>query len=192
MKQIKPLPPVDQLNEWFSVKGSELVWKTSYFPDLVGKRAGYLRPDGYTEVRKHSHKMLAHRIVYCMTHNQDPGNFFVDHIDGNPTNNAPSNLRIATQSENMRNVRRLRSNNKSGHHGVSFAKVGEIEYWRASVCLKNKTIHLGSYGCKEAAIAAREVAERFLYGDFTPICLDRARASFLSSADESEIRNQTL
>lgn len=183
MKRIKPLPPLDQLNTWFRVDGSDLVWKTSYFPDLVGKRAGYVRPDGYIEVRKHSHKMLAHRVVYYMTHNQDPGNFFVDHVDGNPSNNAPANLRIATQSENMRNVRRLRSNNKSGRHGVRLATVGGIEYWKASVYLNHKEIHLGSYGCKEAAIAAREVAERFLYGDFAPICLDPAKASFLASED---------
>ena len=185
MKPIKPLPELSQLREWFSIQGSDLVWKVSYFPDLVGKRAGYRRPDGYIEVRKGKHKMLAHRVVYCLHHGRDPGNYFIDHIDGNPSNNSPTNLRLATQTQNMRNVRRLRANNKSGQHGVRFVTVGGIDYWKASVHLDGKQIHLGSYGTKEEAIAARQVAERFLYGDFAPICLAPSKAFFPAALVES-------
>lgn len=186
MKQIKPLPPLASLKQWFRIDGEDLVWKESAHAGLIGKRAGYRRPDGYIEIRKGAHKMLAHRVVYCMTHGKDPGNFFVDHIDGNPSNNSPSNLRIATQSENMRNVRRLRANNTSGSHGVRFALVSGIPYWKAAVYLKGKSLHLGSYGTKEEAIAARDVAVRFLYGDFAPICLARAEAFSLSAEAASE------
>jgi len=189
MKQIKPLPSLAQLQEWFSIQGSDLVWKTSYFPQLVGKRAGYRRPDGYIEVQKKKHKMLAHRIVYYLNYGSDPGNYFIDHVDGNPSNNNPANLRLATQTENMRNVRRLRSNNKSGQHGVSFGLVGGIPYWKASVHLSGRCIHLGSYGTKEEAIAARQVAERFLYGDFVPICPVPSKVFSLFALDESADQN---
>jgi len=128
--------------------------------------------------------MLAHRVVYLLAHGEDPGNHFIDHIDGDPSNNSPTNLRIASQTENMRNVRRLRANNKSGRHGVHYAIVGGIPYWKATVFLSGKALHLGSYGTKEEAIAARDVAERLLYGSFSPICLDPLKA--FSRDDEAE------
>ncbi len=186
MKSIKPLPPLRDLEAWFSINGRDLVWRSSYFSELVGKRAGYRRPDGYIEVRKSGHKMLAHRVVYFLASGEDPGNRFVDHIDGDPSNNNPENLRIATNTENMRNVRRLRANNTSGRHGVYQTSVAGISYWKACVYLNGKPIHLGSYGCKEAAIAARDVAERFLYGDFSPIGPGPASASFLDALDASD------
>jgi len=190
MKQIKPLPPLSELQAWFDVQGQDLVWRSCYFPGMVGKRAGYRRADGYIEVRKGGHKMLAHRIVYMLAYGEDPGNWFVDHIDGNPSNNSPSNLRVASQTENMRNVRRLRANNKSGRHGVRQTVVGGIPYWKAAVYLAGRALHLGSYATKEEAIAARDVAERFLYGDFSPICPDPLKAFYLGDEGVTVGRSQ--
>jgi hypothetical protein len=183
MRSIKPLPDRSQLEEWFAIKGSDLVWRVNYFPDLVGKRAGHLRQDGYITINKCGQKMLAHRVAYCLHYGQDPGNYFVDHIDGNPSNNDPSNLRLATHTENMRNVRRLRTNNKSGKHGVRFVTVNGVQYWKAEIFVASRAMHLGSYGTKEEAIAARQVAERFVYGDFAPICPDLSKVFSLFSSD---------
>jgi hypothetical protein len=188
-RSIKPLPPLADLQEWFAIKGPDLVWRTNYFPDLIGKRAGYRRKDGYIEVKKHKHKMLAHRVAYYLGTQQDPQNYFIDHIDGNPSNNSPENLRLATHMQNMRNCRRIRRNNTSGQQGVTRAVIGGIEYWKAYVVLKGKSLHLGSYATKEAAIAAREVAEKFLYGKFAPIALDPEEVFSLFSEDESFDRN---
>lgn len=190
MRNIKPLPPLADLEKWFEIKGRDLLWKQAGIPSLIGSRAGYRRPDGYIEIRKQNHKMLAHRVAYYLATRQDPGSFFIDHIDGDPSNNAPSNLRLASQSENMRNVRRLRANNKSGQHGVHRAVVGGIVYWKASVYLHGKQIHLGSYATKEEAVAVRQVAERLVYGDYAPICLDHAAASFPAVLDASVDQSQ--
>ena len=188
-RSIKPLPPLQDLETWFAVDGSDLVWRTNYFQDLVGKRAGYKRPDGYIEVKKHKHKMLAHRVVYYISRKKDPGDYFIDHIDGNPSNNHPNNLRVANHMQNMRNCRRLRRNNTSGQPGVIHAVVGGIEYWKAFVVLEGKTLHLGSYATKEAAIAAREVAEKFVYGKFAPNALDPEEVFSLFAEDGSSDRN---
>jgi hypothetical protein len=169
MKKIKPLPPIDQLASWFEIKGEDLVWRQTPVLSLIGKRAGHRRPDGYIELRKGEHKMLAHRVVYALANNVDPGDYFVDHIDGNPSNNSPSNLRLATCSQNLRNCRRLSRHNKSGKRGVRLAVISGIEYWKAEFYVNGKSYFIGAYATKEAAIAAREVAERFAYGDFSPL-----------------------
>jgi hypothetical protein len=191
-RSIKPLPPLRELEKWFAIDGSDLVWRTSYFKELIGKRAGYMRPDGYVEIRKQNNKMLAHRIAYYIATRENPGNYFIDHIDGNPSNNCPSNLRMATATENLRNCRRLRRNNTSGQSGVTYAVVGGIEYWKAYVVVKGRQLHLGSYATKEAAIAAREVAEKFTYGKFAPIALDPEEVFCLFAEDKNFDRSHPV
>jgi hypothetical protein len=178
MKKIKPLPPIDQLATWFEIQGQDLVWRQSSVSSLIGKRAGHRRPDGYIELRKGDHKMLAHRVVYALANNIDPGDYFVDHIDGNPSNNSPSNLRIATCSQNLQNSRRLSRHNKSGKRGVRFVVIGGVEYWKAEFHVDSKLYFIGAYATKEAAIAAREVAEKFAYGKFSPLATLPAQALF--------------
>lgn len=176
--KIKPLPSIEDLKKAFAIKGGEVVWKINYFKARIGKRAGYLRKDGYVEIKYNNQKMLAHRVAYALHHGIDPGDLFVDHIDGNPTNNAPSNLRMATHAQNLVNSRRLRRNNTSGSVGVRLTIVGGIEYWKAEFCVANRTYFIGAYATKEAAIAAREVAEKFAYGEFSPLAALPARRLF--------------
>lgn len=60
--------------------------------------------------------------------------------------------------------RQKNKNNTSGHNGVSrYAQTGK---WRAYINFKQKQYHLGLYDCVEDAIAAREAAEKELYGNF--------------------------
>ena len=59
--------------------------------------------------------------------------------------------------------RAVNKNNTSGHNGVSHTKTGK---WRAYIFFKGKQYHLGTYESINDAIAAREAAEKELYGDF--------------------------
>lgn len=76
------------------------------------------------------------------------------------------NLRPATQTENNRNSS-LKKNNTSGVAGVSWDT--KREKWVAMITADRKQQSLGRFDTKEAAIAAREEAEKRLHGDFAVI-----------------------
>jgi hypothetical protein len=87
----------------------------------------------------------------------------VDHIDGDGLNNTRGNLRLASRSENMRNIRRITSNT-SGFKGVSWHKRNKC--WDARIMLHGKPICLGSFTTPEAAHAAYCSAAASVHGEF--------------------------
>ena len=80
----------------------------------------------------------------------------VDHIDGNRKNNSISNLRVVSNMENHRNMKRSKSN-KSGITGVSFHQRDKL--WLSSIKVNYKTITLGCYKDFFLACCARKSAE---------------------------------
>ncbi len=88
----------------------------------------------------------------------------VDHIDGDPTNNIRSNLRIVNASDNGKNKKPYR-NNKTGVSGVTQLSNNK---WRARINIeKNTRIDLGCFDTKEEAVAARKKAEEKYYGEYS-------------------------
>jgi hypothetical protein len=76
----------------------------------------------------------------------------VDHIDGDGLNNRASNLRIATQRENLLNTKKRRNGKTSSrYHGVYWHKPSKI--WRAALFVNGKLKHLG---CFENELEAHE------------------------------------
>ncbi|WP_407926696.1 HNH endonuclease [Aquipseudomonas guryensis] len=53
----------------------------------------------------HGSSYRIHRIIWALENGRDPGELLVDHIDGNPLNNATNNLRACTDAENLQNKR---------------------------------------------------------------------------------------
>lgn len=104
-----------------------------------------------------------HRIVYFLSSKIDPFPYEIDHIDRNPLNNCPENLRVATRSCNAMN-RSLQSNNKSGFKGVTFCK--RTDSWMAQIGIGRKTLFLGRYKNIEDAVLARKVAEKKYHKEF--------------------------
>jgi hypothetical protein len=107
----------------------------------IGKSAGCRRPDGYYYVSINTVTYLAHKLAWFYIHGEWPP-LDVDHIDGNPSNNRLSNLRLATKKQNMANCKRF-STNKSGYKGVSW-KADEAK-WQAQIRVDGKTIALGRF-----------------------------------------------
>jgi hypothetical protein len=71
---------------------------------------------GYRRVRLGRRVVYLHQIVALAFCEQPKGCGFVDHVDGNPTNNAPENLEWVTNAENFRRYRELRKIKEAPRH----------------------------------------------------------------------------
>lgn len=91
---------------------------------------------------------------------------YVDHRDGDPTNNRRDNLRLSTLAENCRNQKRS-VKNTSGYKGVSFSK--QTQKWRAQITVDQVNHNLGDYDTPEAAYEAYCAAARELHGEFARV-----------------------
>jgi hypothetical protein len=91
------------------------------------------------------------------------GSFEVDHKDGDGLNNMRCNLREATKSQNMHNMR-IKKTNTSGFKGVDFYR--RNEKWRSRINFDGNRINLGYFASPEEAHAAYCVASRKLHGEF--------------------------
>lgn len=103
---------------------------------------------------KNVKNFFAHRVIWALAYGQWPDGE-IDHIDGNKKNNAISNLRCVTRSQNARNLP-LPSNNKSGRIGVR--RIGDK--FGAHISAEGRCVHLGTFETFDAAVAARAAAEK--------------------------------
>lgn len=99
----KKLPDRLELLHYFivDVDGSLTVRKT-------GRKVGWKDKRGYHHVRFKGTVYKKHRIIYKMWYGKDPGNKVIDHRDGNPSNNCPTNLRCVRHSANIQNQAKRR------------------------------------------------------------------------------------
>lgn len=73
----------------------------------------------YRAIKVDGAYIKAHRYIWEQANGPIPEGYLVDHIDGDIHNNALSNLRLATLTENNRNAR-LSSRNTTGVKGLSW------------------------------------------------------------------------
>lgn len=109
--------PIILLKEWFEIHGPDLVWRKTFKKMVAGKRAGNVNTLGYVDIGFQGQRYYAHRIAFAIYHDRWPEGV-VDHIDHNRTNNNPSNLREASDSENNFN-QKLHKRNKTGVKGLT-------------------------------------------------------------------------
>lgn len=87
----------------------------------------------------------------------------IDHIDNNPNNDAFSNLRLATRSENLANKRKTKSN-RSGYKGVHYMPLNKK--FRATIRKQGKHYSLGLFETAQQAHEAYCKAAQELFGEF--------------------------
>ena len=110
----------------------------------IGTRRG-AGTGGYKAISINNKHKALHRVIYY-AHNQDWNihdssiNNFIDHIDGDKTNNNISNLRVVTSQQNSFNTRAK---------GISWNKCAKK--WGARIYLNRKKIHLGYFDTEEEA-----------------------------------------
>lgn len=127
----------------------------------AGDAAGTVKAGGYIQIHALGKLHYAHRLAWLFVHGSWPVGH-VDHIDGNPGNNAIANLRDVSAEVNQQNQRRAhRSNRSSGLQGVSFdSRTGR---WLAKISLKNRTKNLGRHDTPELAHQAYVAAKRSMH-----------------------------
>jgi hypothetical protein len=135
----------------FNYKDGELFWKKN------NKKAGSLKPTGYTVIEVNNKNMMAHRLIW-MYHYGRVDNF-IDHIDSNKSNNKIENLRLATKSQNCYN-KKINPLNTTGCKGVRLRK--DSGKYEARVTYNKKQIILGSFEDLELAdLVAKEARNKY-------------------------------
>ena len=120
-----------------------------------GSRAGTNRGGGYRRIAIDGKLIYEHQLAWLLMKGEWPSEL-IDHIDGNPSNNRISNLRLASRAENAQNLG-LRATNTSGRTGVSLhRKSGK---WCAYIVKDGRKYHLGLHATVSAAAAAYETAK---------------------------------
>ena len=129
----------------------------------AGLAAGCDRGDGYFRIKVDDRRYPSHWLAWFYVHGQWPKEF-LDHINGNPSDNRLVNLREATRAQNAQNVG-VKANNKCGHRGVSWNK--PARKWIAHIRLNGKSKHLGCFDCVEEAAAAYKTAAAEMFGEYS-------------------------
>ncbi|WP_305986446.1 HNH endonuclease signature motif containing protein [Roseibium sp. MMSF_3544] len=122
-----------------------------------GRRAGEVCGTdchGYVQVAIDCKLYRAHRIIFKMVYGREPVGF-IDHIDGDKSNNRLDNLREVLPWQNALN-RIAPPTSNTGHLGVSWDKTRQK--YVASIGVSGKVIKLGYYPNLCCAIAARKHA----------------------------------
>ena len=156
----KTMPPLDLLQSLFcpDFEAGTLVLLKS----RPGCKVGHIIKSG-PKYRKGTQiagkKYMLSRLLWYMHTGKDPGSLQIDHIDGDISNNAISNLRAVTQSQN--NINRA-TWSKSGHKGIYARKRADgsfsyqVQLHRTTGrnedgTYKRKTSSHGSFDTLEAA-----------------------------------------
>ncbi len=153
---------VTNWNEIFEYRDGELYWKIRRHSIKIGTLAGYFC-GGYRAVRFKGLQFYSHRIIYEMHFGKIPEGFEIDHIDTNPLNNKVENLRVATRSDNVRNIK-TPSHNTSGVKGVYWNK--DAKKWCAQIGVEGKRKFIGYFSNIEDAAIAYNKKALALFGEF--------------------------
>ncbi|RZF66529.1 HNH endonuclease [Sphingomonas populi] len=130
-----------------------LIWRSN------AKIAGYLGSDGYLRIQCRYRKYRAHRVAWLLHYGEWPS-MHLDHRDGDRSNNAITNLRVATPAQNSANTSRARrSDLPRGVHRARERYIAVIEH-------QSKRYRLGRFDTPELASAAYRQAAQELHGEF--------------------------
>ena len=152
---------INGLHEAFEYRGGKLYWKKNTRNTFVGDEAGGLNGEGYVTVGYKHKRLLAHRVIFAMHHGYLPE--FVDHINGDKSDNRIENLRSASMSDNNRN-RLANKNNKTGAKNVCWLeKKGK---WLVQIMANRKRVVSKCFDDFELAELVAMEARNKYHGSF--------------------------
>jgi hypothetical protein len=151
----------ERLREVLDYDPSEGVfrWKEARGCRPARSVAGSVGEHGYVRIVINRKWYGAHRLAWCITHGAWPSEF-IDHKDGDPSNNRLANLREATPKQNAEN-RKVHCNSLSGETGVRWHK--RTQMWEARIGHSGRLHHIGYFRAKTQAVAARAKVKESLH-----------------------------
>lgn len=143
----------------YSPESGGFVWAATRGRAIVGMAAGFVAGSGYSSIRLDGINYQSHRLVWLHVHGVWPSGF-IDHINGDRSDNRLCNLRDVNRAENMQNQRRAHRSNRSGCLGVAQTKWGKFQ---ASISAHGTKKNLGNFNTVEEASVAYQAAKRALH-----------------------------
>jgi hypothetical protein len=131
--------------------------------DLANTIAGWHTKAGYLKIWVDATLHTGHRLAWLYYYGKWPSGV-IDHIDGNPANNAIDNLRDTTHLGNSHNKTRPSKRSSTGRLGVYQCRPrkDETPLWRSQICVERKIKHLGLFLSQdEAEIAYLEAKRKY-------------------------------
>lgn len=129
------------------------------------REAGHLNEQGYRMLCVDREHILAHRVIWMYVHGRWPLHF-IDHIDGNRSNNSIANLREASDLQNARNALAK---------GFYLEKRVKSRPYVVEIKVRRKKIQVGRFATESAARTAYLEATRKYFGEFS--AADRMESS---------------
>lgn len=136
----------------YNPETGDFTWKETLSVRAVkGRHAGTSGDRSVVTIRIDKKHHKAHRLVWLYVYGVWPSGM-IDHIDGNPANNAIANLRDCTMTENLGNSKK-RKNNTSGFKGVTYSidRKHRHKPWRVALKVAGKRIRTGGFTTPEEA-----------------------------------------
>lgn len=141
------------------------IWRIPRGGQFAGVEAGTLHVKGYITIYVDNWAYLAHRLAWLYVTGEWPPQH-IDHRDTDRANNRWTNLRLATNGQNLSN-RGRQANNTSGFKGVGLDK--RNGRWSATIQVDGKQMRLGKFDTASEAHAAYAVAARKHRGEFARV-----------------------
>lgn len=148
----------------YTSKGEEFYFDLEDY-EKIKMYCWFINSDGYVctnvyDKNKKRKALLMHRVIMNCVNDK----ISVDHINHITHDNRKSNLRLATQSQNLMN-RSISKNNSSGVAGVYFDN--HRNKWIAEIKINREKIRLGDFTSFDDAVTARKNAEDELFGEYS-------------------------
>lgn len=133
-------------------------WRVNGHKRTAGQMTGSVRKNGYLAIGVEGTQRYAHRLAwFYVTGNWPPDD--IDHINGDRADNRWCNLRLATRSENLCNMKPRR---KDGNKNITRSGSG----WAVNVRRGGKTVYCAWFKTKPEAVAAAKAARDVVHGEF--------------------------
>ena len=152
---------------YFDLEAGKVYWKSppKTHPRMQDKEAGTLRPSAngkiYCSIHVDKRAIKRGRLIFFIVNGFWPRPC-VDHINGDSTDDRPTNLRQATVTQNSWNHKK-RAKLSNLPMGVRSVKSGRFQ---ARIAVNNKMIHLGTFETPGEASDFYQAKRKEFYGEF--------------------------